>query len=126
MGGRTLRWSKSAQSSYSKFNEIYTKHYNTAYTLRSEHVRSRYERKNPKPWILPWLEIACARKMIYFINSEFVNEPSPENKARYDKKNEFCAKHIGPICLAQNSFFFQNMICGTYFKLYLYYRYSLK
>ena len=58
-----------AQSSYSKFNEIYTKHYNTAYPLRNEHVRSRYERKNPKPWILPWLEIACARKMIYIINS---------------------------------------------------------
>ena len=81
------------QSSYSKFNEIYTKHYNTAYTLRSEHVRSRYERKNPKPWILPWLEIACARKNDLF--HKFVNEPSPENKARYDKKNEFCAKHIG-------------------------------
>ena len=28
-----------------------------------EHVRSRYERKYPKRWILPWLEIACARKI---------------------------------------------------------------
>ena len=71
MGGRTLTLldDLDTQSSYSKFNEIYTKHYNTAYTLRNEHVRSRYACKNPKPWILPWLEIACARKIIYFINS---------------------------------------------------------
>ena len=81
-----------AQSSYNKFNEIYTKHYNAAYPLRSEHVRRRNERQNPKPWILPWLEDACARKNDLYHN--FVNNPSPENKAKYDKLNEFCKKHV--------------------------------
>ena len=81
-----------AQTAYNKFDEIYTKHYNAAYPLRSERVRRKNERKNPKPWILPWLEDACARKNNLF--HEFVNTPSPENKAKYDKLNEFCAKHI--------------------------------
>lgn len=79
-----------AQSSYNKFNEIYTEHYNTAYPLRSEHVRRRNERKNPKPWILPWLEDARKKDLYH----KFVNEPSPENKAKYDKMNEFCTKHV--------------------------------
>ena len=34
-------------------------------------------------------DVICER------SHKFVNEPSPENKARYDKNNEFCAKHIG-------------------------------
>ena len=41
---------------------------------------------------MPWLEDACARKNnLYY---EFVNVPTVENKAKYDKMNEFCAKHI--------------------------------
>ena len=81
-----------AQSAYSKFDETYMKHYNKAYPLKSDHVRRKNERKNPKPWILPWLEDACARKNNLY--HEFVNRPTPENKAKYEKLNEFCAKHV--------------------------------
>ena len=81
-----------AQSSYDKFEDTYMKHYNKAYPLKSEHVRRTHERKNPKPWILPWLEDACARKNNLY--HEFVNRPTPENKTKYEKLNEFCAKHV--------------------------------
>ena len=81
-----------AESAYNKFNDIYTKHYNSAYPLKSEHVRRKNERQNPKPWILPWLEDACARKNDLF--HKFINEPTPENKTKYDKLSEFCAKHV--------------------------------
>ena len=81
-----------AQSAYDEFQEIYSRHYNKAYPLKSERVRRKHERQNPKPWILPWLEDACARKNNLY--HEFVKEPSPENKAKYDKLNEFCEKHV--------------------------------
>ena len=68
------------------------KHYNAAYPLKSSRVLRNPERKDPKPWILPWLEDACARKnKIYF---EFVKNPSSENKAKYVKLDKFCKKHI--------------------------------
>ena len=82
-----------AQSQYEKFNEIYMRHYNNAYPLnKDKKTRRKNERKNPKPWMLPWLEDACARKNNLY--HEFVNTPTAENKAKYDKMNEFCAKHI--------------------------------
>ena len=37
-------------------------HYNAAFSLKSERIRRRKERLNPKLWILPWLEDACDRK----------------------------------------------------------------
>ena len=81
-----------AQSDYDKFEEIYLKHYNTAYPLKSNRTRRKNERQNPKPWILPWLEDACARKKrLYHI---FVKNPSPENKANYKKLKDFCEKHV--------------------------------
>ena len=81
-----------AQSAFYIFDEIYMKHYDKAYPLKSEHVRRKNERLNPKPWILPWLEDACARKNSLY--HTFVSEPTPENKAKYEKLNEFCAKHV--------------------------------
>ena len=81
-----------AQTAYNKFEEIYLKHYNDAYPLKSNNVRRKNERANPKPWILPWLEDACARKQKAY--HEFVKTPIPENKAKYDKLNLFCDKHI--------------------------------
>ena len=67
-----------AQSQYEKFDKIYMRHYNNAYPLNHDkRTRRKNERKNPKPWILPWLENATA-----------------ENKTKYDKMNEFCDKHI--------------------------------
>ena len=82
-----------AQESYNKFEEIYLKHYDSAYPLKSTYKRRKNERENPKPWILPWLEDACARKnRLYHV---FVKNPTPENKSKYKKLNEFCKKHIG-------------------------------
>ena len=81
-----------AQESYDKLNEIYMSHYDTAYPLKSNRIRRNHERKDPKPWILPWLEDACARKNKLY--HEFVKKPSPENKTKYNKLNEFCKKHI--------------------------------
>ena len=81
-----------AQTAYNKFEEIYLKHYNEAYPLKRNRVRRKNERANPKPWILPWLEDACARKQNAY--HEFVKTPTPENKAKYDNLNLFCEKHI--------------------------------
>ena len=41
---------------------------------------------------MPWLEVACARKNDLY--HKFVRTPTPENKTKYDKMNEFCAKHV--------------------------------
>ena len=67
------------------------KHYNTAYPLKTNRIRRKNERKNPRPWILPWLEDACLRKNKLF--HAFVKKPNPENKAKYQKLNEFFKKH---------------------------------
>ena len=80
------------QTAYTKFEEIYMKHYNAAYPLKVNRVRRINERQNPKPWILPWLEDACARRQTAY--HEFVKRPSPDNKKTYDKLNLFCNKHI--------------------------------
>ena len=81
-----------AQTQYDKFTEIYMKHYSMAYPLKSQRVRRNKERLDPKPWILPWLEEACARKNDLF--HEFVKTPTPKNKAKYDGLDQFCAKHV--------------------------------
>ena len=81
-----------AQTAYNKFEETYLKHYNTAYPLKSNRVRRKHERENPKPWILPWLEGAIARRQNAY--HAFVKTPTPENKAEYDKLKLFCEKHV--------------------------------
>ena len=81
-----------AQSAYDKLEETYLCHYNNAYPLKSNRSRRKFERQNPKPWILPWLEDACSRKnKLYHV---FVKNPSPENRAKYKKLRDFCEKHI--------------------------------
>ncbi len=80
-----------AQTQYDTFSSIYIKHYNTAYPLKSQRVRRKNERLNPKPWILPWLEEACARKQAFY--HDFVKDPTPDKKALYDKWNTFCILH---------------------------------
>ena len=59
-----------AQGQFEYFCEIYTKHYNTAYPLKSQNIRRKNERVNPKPWILSWLEDALARR--YKLYHDFV------------------------------------------------------
>ena len=67
-----------------KFIGTYNEHYDTAYPFKSKSIRRRNERKNSKPWILPWLEDACARKNKLY--HDFVKNRSPQNKAKYDKR----------------------------------------
>ena len=52
-----------AQKSYDKFHETYIKHYEAAYYLKLQRIRRQNEKQDPKLWILPWLEDACARKI---------------------------------------------------------------
>ena len=94
-----------AQDSYDKLTEIYMKHYNTAYPLNSNRIRRNHERKDPKPWILPWLEDACARKNKLFHN--FVKNPSPENKTKYVKLDNFCKKHINTAKIKYRKAYFE-------------------
>ena len=88
-----------AQEQYDSFINIYTLHYNTAYPLITNRVRRKHERLTPKPWILPWLEDACARKNDQF--EKFVESPTPENKIKYDKMKVFTEKHAA---LAKNKY----------------------
>ena len=92
--------SNDAQSQYNTFCDIYTSHYNTAYPLKSEHKRRKTERKNPKAWVLPWLEEACARKNKLY--HTFMKHPTVANKAAYVKLNKFVNKHTK---LAKNKYY---------------------
>ena len=67
-----------AQEHYNKFTQIYMRHYNNAYPIKSQRERRNNERVNPKPWILPWLEDACARKNLLY--HAYINEPTTANK----------------------------------------------
>ena len=80
-----------AELKYNKFADIYTKHYNTAYPDKLRKKR-RNERKDPKPWILPWLEDACNRKNKLY--RKFISEPTIANKTKYTKMKKFTEKHI--------------------------------
>lgn len=87
------------QVKYDKFIKIYTEHYNKAFPS-SNNARRKNQRKNPKPWILPWLEVACDRKnRLYY---KYIDDPTPQNKAKYDKMKRFVAKHIK---LAKNKYY---------------------
>ena len=77
---------------YEKFAEIYMKHYEKAYPLIKSAPRRKNERRDPKPWILPWLEDACARRQQLFHKK--IKEPSIVNIAAHKKIDKFCNKHI--------------------------------
>ena len=81
-----------ANDQYEKFAGIYTKHYEKAYPLKKIVPRRKNERRDPKPWILPWLEDACARRKQLFHKK--IKEPSIVNIAAHTKINKFCNKHI--------------------------------
>lgn len=94
------------QAKYDKFIKIYTGHYETAFP-KTNSARRKKQRKNPKPWILPWLEEACDRKNKLY--HAYVKDPITTNKIRYDKMKKFVAKHIR---LAKNKYY------KTYFEQY--------
>jgi hypothetical protein len=64
------------------------------------YVRRANEREDPKPWILPWLESACARKNEKLFLK--VTVPTIENKVKYKKLDRFCRKHVD---LAKNRYY---------------------
>ena len=81
-----------AATKYSMFADIYNKHYNTAYPLNKNRNRRKFERIEPKPWIIPWLEDACNRKNGLY--HAFVKNPTVANKTKYIKMKKFVEKHI--------------------------------
>ena len=81
-----------ASKKFDKFCETYTNHYNTAYPLKANRIRRTHERLEPKPWILPWLEAACARKKRLFHDK--IKSPTEQNTAAYTKMVKFCDKHV--------------------------------
>ena len=92
-----------AEIQYEKFSEVYTKLYDQAYPPRNKGPRRKNERKNPKPWILPWLEDACARRKQLFHDK--VKTPSALNIAAHSKIDKFCNKHIDKAKLSYNKKF---------------------
>ena len=63
----------------------------TAFPPKSSSNRKK-KRAVPKPWILPWLEEACARKNdAYFTH---VKSPTTPNLVKYNKLKKFVNKHI--------------------------------
>ena len=81
-----------ANDQYDKFSEIYSKHYDQAYPEMKSGPKRKNERRDPKPWILPWLEDACARRQrLYHDKIKF---SSATNIAAYKKIDKFCNKHI--------------------------------
>ena len=78
------------QLKYDKFIKMYTNLYDTAFPKTS--ARRKMERKNPKPWILPWLEDASHRKNLLY--AQFVIEPTEAKKTTYEHMKKFITKHI--------------------------------
>ena len=81
------------QTRYDKFIETYTKHYDNAFPKKAQSSsRRKIQRKNPKAWILPWLESACDRKNRAYKN--FVKNPTINNKVKYNNLKKCVQKHI--------------------------------
>lgn len=94
-----------AQSKFNKFSEIYNIHYNDAFPLKSQSPRRTTERTPRKPWILPWLAEACERRKKFYF--DFVKDPTPQNKSKYEHFKKFVDKHIAK---AKNKYY------ATYFE----------
>ena len=80
-----------AQSKYDNFITTYNKHYDAAFPLVSNTGRKK-QRVDPKPWILPWLEAACARKNDAY--HTHIKSPTTPNLIKYQKLKKFLTKHI--------------------------------
>ncbi len=77
------------QCKYNKFIDTYNSHYNTAFVTQTQ-ARRKFQRTNPKPWILPWLEEACDRKNKAYL--DYVQEKDAQEKI---KLKENMIKRIG-------------------------------
>ena len=93
----TESWSTTTQEStcqekYDRFTETYNKQYDCAFPETYNTKKRKTQRKNPKPWILPWFEEACDRKNR--LHHDFIKAPSIANKIKYCKMKKFVNKHI--------------------------------
>jgi len=84
-----------ANEHYNLFYQTYKKHYDAAYPTESRGSKRKNERRDPKPFILPWLEDACARKNELYYRS--VTNISEKNTVAYRKMKKFCSKHIDAV-----------------------------
>ena len=100
-----------AQLKYDTFAKTYNEHYEAAFPLKKSSTRRKHERSNPKPWILPWLEDACARKNRLY--HEFIKFPSQANKVKYTKMKKFVDKHITKAKSKYYSDYFEQHKCSS-------------
>ena len=77
---------------YNKFHATYNKHYDTTFPEGDTNKNRKNQRREPKKWILPWLEDACARRDKLY--EKFIREPTIQNKTKYSKMKIFCRRHI--------------------------------
>ena len=103
--------SMNANEIYDKFNEIYNRHYNSAYPVKSSQPRRKFERKNPKPFMLPWLEEACARKNDAYFRK--ICSPTESNAAAYSKLKAFCEKHVNKLRDKYYKKYFEEHQCNS-------------
>ena len=70
---------------FSNFLDRYNKLYNDAFPLKTSNITKRKnQRRNPKPWIIPWLEDACSRKNNLY--HKFIKDPTEGNKIQQNEK----------------------------------------
>ena len=81
-----------ADEQFTNFNNAYNRIYDSAYPVKNSTHRRPNERVNPKPWILPWLEDAIARRDNAY--HDFVKKPSETNCQIYDRLKKFCKLHV--------------------------------
>ena len=84
----------STQIKYDKFIDMYSTNYNNSFPTKSNssnNTRRKNQRKNPKAWILPWLENACNRKNKLY--HTYIKDPCIKNKIKYQNMKKFVNKH---------------------------------
>ena len=97
----STRQEQNTQSKYDNFTDTFAKHYNTAFPENTNaSTKRKNQRRNPKPWILHWLEDATNRKNKLY--HEFIKSPTTANRIKYNKMKKFVTKHIK---LAKNKYY---------------------
>jgi len=91
----------SAQEKFDNFSRIYTATYETCFTKK----KIIKKQSNSKPWILPWLAGACARKNKAY--NTYIKFPTLQNKATYQNLKKFTAKHVKKAKLQYYSDYFK-------------------
>ncbi len=90
---------RSTQSRSSATSDVYERrHKELTFSLVVKQLRvlsntgRKKQRVDPKPWILPWLEAACARKNDAY--HTHIKSPTTSNLIKYQKLKKFVTKHI--------------------------------